>query len=99
MPLTQADFPAEVQVAFFMISLLSDDWEGMSGTYMGKEWGSISTLFDIHRIEDREQVFLFMKLYERALVSYRHKKSEAARKKETKKASGGDKEFTHKVQG
>ena len=29
MPLTESDFPTEVQVAFFMFNLLSDVWEGM----------------------------------------------------------------------
>jgi len=101
MPLTTADFPAEVQVAFFMYSLLSDNWEGMSGTYMGKDWSIIETLFNIHDVQNREQVLLFMKMYESKIVSYRHKVAADKQKRESKKASssGGGKEFTHNVQG
>lgn len=99
MPLTPADFPAEVQVAFFMFSLLSDNWEGMSGTYLGKDWGPIETLFRVHEIEDRAQILLYMKLYEQALVSYRNKKAAAKKAKQKPKSPGGDKNFTHNVQG
>jgi hypothetical protein len=38
MPLEASAFPYEVQVAFFMFDLLSDRWDGMSGTYLGKDW-------------------------------------------------------------
>ena len=41
MPLSQSEFPIEVQVAFFVFDLLSDVWEGMSGTYMGKDWSGL----------------------------------------------------------
>ena len=38
MPLEPSGFPEEVQVAFFMFSCLSDNWDGMSGSYLGKNW-------------------------------------------------------------
>ena len=53
MPLSQSEFPIEVQVAFFVFDLLSDVWEGMSGTYMGKDWSHCSHLFDIREVEDQ----------------------------------------------
>jgi hypothetical protein len=97
MPLTAADFPAEVQVAFFMYSFLSDRWEGMSGTYMGKDWNPLEAIFDIHKVVDREQVLLFMKMYEQSIVAYRQKKADAKAKQ--KKPRGDKKDFTHNVQG
>lgn len=101
MPLDSADFPAEVQVAFFMFSMLSDNWEGMSGTYMGKDWSSIDYMFKLHKIENPSIIFYFMKLYENILVDYRAKEADKKRKAEERKAksAGGGKNYTHNVRG
>jgi hypothetical protein len=87
MPLDSSDFPEEVQVAFFIFSLLSDNWDGMSGTYLGKDWTQC-TLF-------------FMKLYENIIVSYKSEEAEKKRKAEERKAksAGGGKQYTHNVRG
>ena len=51
MPLDSSVFPEEVQVAFFIFNLLSDNWEGMSGTYLGKDWSNIIEIFKLHGID------------------------------------------------
>ena len=99
MPLTESSFPTEVQVAFFMFSLLSDVWEGMSGTYCGKDWSHCPQLFDIYEIEDPKVVLYFMKSYERLLMSYRAEEADRKRKVEERKAKSGGKNYTHNVQG
>ena len=101
MPLTESDFPAEVQVAFFMFNLLSDNWEGMSGSYMGKDWSHCSQLFQIYGIEDQKTTIYLMKLYERILMNYRAEEAEKRRKQQERKAkSGGSgKNYTHNVTG
>lgn len=101
MPLDSTDFPVEVQVAFFMFSLLSDNWEGMSGSYMGKLWTDLEFLFNLYQVDDKEIVFYFMKLYEGILISYRAEQAERKRKAEERKAksAGGGKNFTHNVRG
>lgn len=101
MPLDSADFPVEVQVAFFMFSLLSDVWDGMSGSYMGKNWGPIEYFLELYEIEDRKVVVYLMKLYEGVLISYRAQESEKRRKAEERKAksAGGGKNYTHNVRG
>jgi hypothetical protein len=102
MPLSQSEFPIEVQVAFFVFDLLSDVWEGMSGTYMGKDWSHCAHLFDIWEIEDQKTVMYFMKVYERQLVNYRADRADEKRAadKRKAKAKGGDgKHYTHNVQG
>ena len=50
LPMSEGSFPYEVQLAFFIHSLLPDRWDGMSGSYMGKDWSAIGTLLDIHNI-------------------------------------------------
>ena len=99
MPLTESDFPDEVQVAFFMFNLLSDVWEGMSGSYMGKDWSGCPLLFSIHEIENQKEVLYFMKLYERILMNYRFEESDRKRKAEERKAKSGGKNYTHNIQG
>lgn len=100
MPLTEQDFPVEVQVAFFMFNLLSDVWDGMSGSYMGKDWSSCGFIFDTYEIEDRKTTLYFMKLYERIIMNYRAKEAERRRKEEERKAkSGKGNNFTHNVKG
>ena len=101
MPLTESDFPAEVQVAFFMFSLLSDVWDGMSGSYMGKDWSHCSQLFQIYEIDDQKTTIYLMKLYERILMNYRAEEAEKRRKQQERKAkSGGSgKTYTHNVTG
>jgi hypothetical protein len=98
MPLSQMDFPSEVQVAFFMYNLLSDVWDGMSGMYMGKDWSSADFIFKTYKIENPKETLYFMKLYEREVISQRAEEAERRRKAEERKASSG-KNFTHNVKG
>ena len=60
-PMDIGSFPYEVQLAFFIHSLLPDRWDGMSGSYMGKDWSATGTLLDIHDIDDKKTVVFFLK--------------------------------------
>ena len=99
MPLDSSEFPEEVQVAFFMFSLLSDNWDGMSGSYMGKNWTQCPQLFDLYEIEDPKTTLFFMKMYEGVLVLHRMEKQEEKRKQSERKSQAGGKTYTHNVQG
>lgn len=54
-PVEMDDFPMEVQVAIHVYNKLRDEWEGMSGTYMGKSLVGLKDILDIYEIpfEDR----------------------------------------------
>jgi len=81
MPLTDADFPVEVQVAFFIYNYLSDRWDGASGAYMGKDWSSLSITFDMFDIvEDRSLTFQFMKIIEAVTIDTTNEKISQKRK-------------------
>ena len=99
MPLEPSDFPEEVQVAFFMFSLLPDHWEGMSGTYMGKYWDGIDYFFKLYEVDDVKTIIYIMKMYEAKIVNYRAEKAEAKRKQEQRKSKSGGKNYTHNVKG
>lgn len=99
MPLETSEFPYEVQVAFFIFSFLEDNYEGMSGAYMGKTWSNLEYLIKIHSIEDPSTVLYFMKMWEVIVVNYAAEKAERKRKADERRSAGGGKQFTHKVQG
>tara|TARA_X000001382_G_scaffold129836_2_gene122877 strand:+ start:1894 stop:2196 length:303 start_codon:yes stop_codon:yes gene_type:complete len=100
MPLEATAFPAEVQVAFFVYSYLSDVWEGMSGSYMGKDWSHIDTLFNLFEVEEPKITLYFMKMYEG--ITVQHKAEEADRKRKAddrKRQQESGKNYTHNVRG
>jgi hypothetical protein len=100
MPLDPSDFPYEVQVAFFISGFLPDRWEGMSGTYVGKDWSNIEYLFKLYDVQEPRTMLYIMKLYESAIIEYRSQEADKQRKAEEKKSSsGGGKNFTHNVKG
>jgi hypothetical protein len=100
MPLELSDFPEEVQVAFFILGLLPDRYEGMSGTYLGKLWEGVEFLFDVYQVSDKTTVLYFMKMYENIIVAEKLDKAEKTRKQaERQTKAGGGKQFTHNVKG
>ena len=101
MPLNPSDFPMEVQVAFFIFGFLDDNWDTMSGTYLGKNWGTIEYLFNLYEVQEPRIILYLLKLYEGLVVDYKAKKAEQKRKAEERKqkASSGGKQYTHNVRG
>ena len=91
MPLDASAFPYEVQVAFFVLGLLPDRYEGMSGTYMGKDWSSANFICDTYKIDDIKTVVYWAKTYERLLVNARAEESERKRKQAERRAKSGGK--------
>ena len=58
-------FPYEVQMAFFIYSLLQDTWEGMNGMYMGKNLSGLATLLNIYEVEDKKSTVYFLTMIDR----------------------------------
>ena len=99
MPLDSSEFPEEVQVAFFMSTLLSDRWDGQSGTYLGKEWVQCNQLFQLYGIEEPKTILFFMKMYEAVVVTQRLQAQNERQKNEERKSQQGGKTYTHNVRG
>jgi len=57
-PVDMVDFPEEVQQAFQIYYLLRDVWEGMSGTYMGKDFSTIFEFFRLYDVECQDQLLM-----------------------------------------
>ena len=93
MPPTPQDYPYEVQVAFLLHDLLPDKWDGMSGSYMGKEYSSLELLLDTWEVygHDRIVCIYFIKHIESRHSEKLNKQLERKRKASENKAKAGAK--------
>jgi hypothetical protein len=100
MPLDPSDFPEEVQVAFFISSLLSDRWDGGTGTYLGKDYSNIQYLFELYKIDNPTTILFFIRMYDNEVgFSRMDEKDRQQKAHERKQNTGGNKNFTHNVKG
>jgi hypothetical protein len=63
-PLDPSTLSLEAQQALIVLQSLPDNWEGMSGSWMGKDYSGLSTILDIYEVENKRLVFEFVKLCE-----------------------------------
>lgn len=61
-PVEFEDLPDQVQRALEIYSYLADRWEGMSGTYMGKDYTIIFNLFNMFDITLVSEQQLLLKI-------------------------------------
>jgi hypothetical protein len=59
-PVEFEDFPLEVQQAFNAYRMLRDEWDTMSGTYLGKSLIGIKDILEATEIDPSEQKFIIM---------------------------------------
>jgi len=86
-PADYSDFPYEVQEAINIFTILPDIWDGMSGTYMGKDYSLLPYLFDeIFEVEDKKQSMQVLLMIGR-LVSNMHSKAQKERQRKAKTKS------------
>ena len=88
MPPTMRDFPPEVQVAFLLHDLLPDRWDGMSGSYFGKDMAALGTLLDVHEVDDKRNTIFWIKQIEAKNSEAINKKIDRKRKASQNKAKG-----------
>ena len=70
MPIDPSTLSLEVQQALVLLNALPDNWEGMSGSWMGKDYSGLSAIMDIYEIDDRRAVFELLKQAEQELGKY-----------------------------
>jgi hypothetical protein len=66
-PVEMDDFPVEIQQVLSIYFKLRDEWDGMSGSYMGKSYAGLGDILDIHGIEkvDKEYVLNWLTIIDR----------------------------------
>jgi hypothetical protein len=83
-PAEFSDFPDIIQQAMTIFSILPDRWEGMSGTYMGKDLGILPYLANLYDVADEVQLLNYILVIDRIITSSRHQKQEQTRKNKKK---------------
>lgn len=86
-PPDMEDFPIEVQEAFLIYNYLGDRWEGMSGTYMGKDLNSFSEFCNIEGFENKKIILQFVKQIDNVRMGILTKKAEQKAKEREKTAN------------
>ena len=69
-PKDPSELPYDAQVALILLNSLPDSWEGMSGTWMGKDYSGLSAIMDIYDVQNRKTVFELLKVAENELSKY-----------------------------
>jgi len=89
MPKDPSTLSFEVQQALLLLNVLPDKWEGMSGTWLGKDYAGLDAILNIYEIENARTVFELLQVAEKELGDYyAHKQKE---KESLGKASRGRK--------
>jgi hypothetical protein len=63
-------FSIQVQQALMLLNILPDKWEGMSGTWMGKDYAGLEAIMNIYEIDDRREVFDLVQVGENEMGKY-----------------------------
>jgi hypothetical protein len=61
-PLEESDLVFNAQVALLLFSILPDKIEGMSGSWLGKDFAGLEDIMNIYEIEHRREVFDYLLL-------------------------------------
>lgn len=61
-PVEFDELPTQVQRALEIYGYLADRWEGMSATYMGKDYSIVFELFSVYEITDKPEQQLMLRL-------------------------------------
>lgn len=56
-PVDRGSLTRDTQLVFMLYDKLQSKWEGMSGSYLGKDLSILPTLFDLYDIEDYEKKY------------------------------------------
>ena len=73
MPADFEDFPYFVQLAITIYHILPDNWEGFSGTFLGKDYSLLPYLMDLYEVDDPAQVLRFILVINNIVVDIRSK--------------------------
>lgn len=70
LPVDPSTLSLEAQQALILLNSLPDNWEGMSGSWMGKDYSGLSAIMDIYEMENRRSVFELLQICEQELGKF-----------------------------
>jgi len=78
----EEDIPMEVdslsynaQCALVLFQALPDNWEGMSGSWLGKNYSGLMDIMNIYQMDNKKEVFELLKVAETEAGKYYAQKS------------------------
>ena len=76
-PIDASSLCWEVQQALLLSQALPDIWEGMNGSWLGKDYSGLTAIMDIYDMDSRQDTFEYLKIIEDELSRfYRQKQKE-----------------------
>lgn len=69
-PVDPSTLSLEAQQALIILQSLPDNWEGMSGSWMGKDYSGLAAILDIYEVDNKRLVFELIKHCEVELGKY-----------------------------
>jgi len=60
----------EVQCALVLFNCLPDNWEGMSGSWMGKDYSGLMDIMDIYQMDNKKDIFTLLKIAEHEAAKF-----------------------------
>ena len=64
MPKDPSHLSYNVQSALILYNSLPDIWEGMSGTWIGKDYSCLIDIMEIYQIDNKKEAFTLLKIAE-----------------------------------
>jgi len=81
-PASFEDFPHIVQTSMNVYAILPDNWDGFSGTYMGKDYALLPYLADtVYAVTNKAQLVKYVTLIDRIVMEYRSIEQKRKQKK------------------
>ena len=69
-PKDPSTFSLEAQQALTLMNALPDNWEGMNGLWLGKDYSGLMHIMDIYQVQEKREVFELLKTCEDELGKY-----------------------------
>jgi len=69
-PKDPSTFSLEAQQALVVLNALPDNWEGMNGIWLGKDYSGLMDIMEIYDISEKREVFDLLKTCEDELGKY-----------------------------
>lgn len=70
LPKDASNLSIEAQSALLLLNSLPDKWDGMSGTWLGKDYSGLEAIMNIYEIQERREVFELLKVAEDELGKF-----------------------------
>ena len=69
-PKDPSTFSLEAQQALVVMNALPDNWDGMNGVWLGKDYSGLGDILDIFEIINKREVFELLKICEEELGKF-----------------------------